>query len=408
MWKDARGREYAQRWVAHDATALASDITKPERARSVDELLQAVAGLGIPNQNVTMADDAGRIAWTIGGTIPKRVGHDGMTPESWADGTHRWDGYLSAAEFPRIVDPPRRPHLDRERTGRRRRDARDDRRRRLRRRHSRAADSRSTDAHRQGHAAATCSASSSRIARCSSSAGASCCWRRSAPDPSGAARAKFTRPGRQALDRPRLAGLGRRIAWSRNSGLTFVRRVMTSLTAPALAVDPAFDYTRLLRGEGPVWQILSRAARCTCSIRSTRRGTTRSWLPSTRRSRSSTEGGKSLGRSHVGRGEQRRDPCIRSRRAIPFFGRYLNMPGDPLPGDVYTPRASTPRTGPSERMVVSPGRETRGHPRTSRPARAAIRSRRITAINTARGSTASRRRSCREPTVTTLTLTPRQ
>src|SRR6185436_16109289 len=39
VWKDARGREYAQRWVAHDADALASDITRPERARSVDELM---------------------------------------------------------------------------------------------------------------------------------------------------------------------------------------------------------------------------------------------------------------------------------------------------------------------------------------------------------------------------------
>ena len=28
-----------------------------------------------------------------------------MTPESWADGTNRWDGYLTAAEFPRIADP---------------------------------------------------------------------------------------------------------------------------------------------------------------------------------------------------------------------------------------------------------------------------------------------------------------
>jgi penicillin amidase len=46
--------------------------------------------------------------------------------------------------------------------------------------------------------------------------------------------------------------------------------------------------------------------------------------------------------------------------AIPLLGRYLNMPGDPLPGDVFTPRASSPRTGPSERMVVSPGREAEG------------------------------------------------
>jgi penicillin G amidase len=90
VWKDARGREYAQQWVAHDARALAADTTRPERATSVDELLDAFAGLGIPNQNVTMADDKGRIAWTIGGVIPKRVGHSGMTPESWADGANRW------------------------------------------------------------------------------------------------------------------------------------------------------------------------------------------------------------------------------------------------------------------------------------------------------------------------------
>ena len=106
VWKDARGREYAQQWIAHDATALASDVTRPERARTVDELLIAFTGLGIPNQNVAMADTAGHIAWTIAGTIPKRVGHDGMTPESWADGKNRWDGYLTPAEYPRIVDPP--------------------------------------------------------------------------------------------------------------------------------------------------------------------------------------------------------------------------------------------------------------------------------------------------------------
>ena len=52
--------------------------------------------------------------------------------------------------------------------------------------------------------------------------------------------------------------------------------------------------------------------------------------------------------------------CIPSRSAIPFFGSYMNMPGDPLPGDIYTPRAQAPRTGPSERMAVSPGREHEG------------------------------------------------
>jgi penicillin G amidase len=45
---------------------------------------------------------------------------------------------------------------------------------------------------------------------------------------------------------------------------------------------------------------------------------------------------------------------------VPLVGRLVNMPSDPLPGDVYTPRAHSPRTGPSERMAVSPGREREG------------------------------------------------
>ena len=46
--------------------------------------------------------------------------------------------------------------------------------------------------------------------------------------------------------------------------------------------------------------------------------------------------------------------------AIPWFGPRMNMPLDPLPGDIYVPRAHSPRAGPSERMVVSPGRESEG------------------------------------------------
>src|SRR5690606_25361901 len=51
------------------------------------------------------ADDQGRIAWTILGRIPRRIGFDGRLPTSWADGSRRWDGYLSADEYPRIISP---------------------------------------------------------------------------------------------------------------------------------------------------------------------------------------------------------------------------------------------------------------------------------------------------------------
>ena len=46
--------------------------------------------------------------------------------------------------------------------------------------------------------------------------------------------------------------------------------------------------------------------------------------------------------------------------SIPMIGEWMNMPDDPLPGDIYTPRAHSPRAGPSERMAVTPGREHEG------------------------------------------------
>lgn len=39
------------------------------------------------------------------GRLPRRVGFDGRLPSSWADGKHRWDGYLKPEEYPRIIDP---------------------------------------------------------------------------------------------------------------------------------------------------------------------------------------------------------------------------------------------------------------------------------------------------------------
>ena len=45
---------------------------------------------------------------------------------------------------------------------------------------------------------------------------------------------------------------------------------------------------------------------------------------------------------------------------LPFVGRLLDMPTVPLPGDLYTPRMHWGAVAASERMVVSPGRETEG------------------------------------------------
>jgi penicillin amidase len=106
LWfDDALGRPLALRWTAHDIEAVDFGLLALERARTVDEAVAAAARSGIPPQNMVCADGDGRIAWTIAGRMPRRVGWDGRLPVSWADGSCRWDGYRDPDEQPRMVDP---------------------------------------------------------------------------------------------------------------------------------------------------------------------------------------------------------------------------------------------------------------------------------------------------------------
>jgi penicillin G amidase len=103
---DHRGRRRALRWVAHDPEAINLNLLRLETAHTLDEALAIAPLAGAPAQNFVVADDRGGIAWTILGRIPRRVGFDGRTPTSRADGKRRWDGWLGPGEYPRVVNPP--------------------------------------------------------------------------------------------------------------------------------------------------------------------------------------------------------------------------------------------------------------------------------------------------------------
>jgi penicillin amidase len=103
---DHRGRMRAYAWVAHAADRLATTVTPLESARTIEEAFDEANGLGTPGQNLVVADRSGRIGWTVYGSIPRRVGTDGVLPSSWANGSRGWQGWLDRAEYPRIVDPP--------------------------------------------------------------------------------------------------------------------------------------------------------------------------------------------------------------------------------------------------------------------------------------------------------------
>ncbi|HKQ62316.1 MAG TPA: penicillin acylase family protein, partial [Candidatus Polarisedimenticolaceae bacterium] len=103
---DALGRTLALRWIAHDPGAANLSMLQLEQARNVDEAVALAPTCGIPLQNFVVVDRDGRIAWTLMGPLPHRLGFDGRMPQSWADGSRRWEGRLDPAAYPRIVDPP--------------------------------------------------------------------------------------------------------------------------------------------------------------------------------------------------------------------------------------------------------------------------------------------------------------
>jgi penicillin amidase len=104
--RDHRGRRRALRWVAHDPENVNFGLLRMERARDLDEALDAAYATRIPTQNCQIADRHGRVGWTLMGPLPRRRGFDGLTPRSWAAGDVGWDGYLTREEVPRVVDPP--------------------------------------------------------------------------------------------------------------------------------------------------------------------------------------------------------------------------------------------------------------------------------------------------------------
>ncbi len=104
--KDAFGRTIAMRWTAHEPDAIRlGTALEMERAGSVAEAIAVAQASGIPQQNFTVGDASGAIGWTVIGRVPRRVGFEGQEAVSFADGTKRWDGYLTPGETPAVVNP---------------------------------------------------------------------------------------------------------------------------------------------------------------------------------------------------------------------------------------------------------------------------------------------------------------
>ncbi|HET6907197.1 MAG TPA: penicillin acylase family protein, partial [Rhodanobacteraceae bacterium] len=104
--KDVDGTPLALAWIAQMPRALNLNLVKLETARSVQDALGWAPLIGIPPQNLVVADSHGNIGWSIAGSaIPLRAGFDPSLPADWSKPNTGWIGFASPAQDPHILNP---------------------------------------------------------------------------------------------------------------------------------------------------------------------------------------------------------------------------------------------------------------------------------------------------------------
>jgi penicillin amidase len=323
-----------------------------ETARNIDEAAAIIGGAGMPAQNVLLADRTGRIGWVLSGRLPLRKGFEPTRPAAWHEAGVGWDGWVAAADTPRLLDPP------------------------------------------QGYAWSA----NARVV------GGEAFARIGDGDYAPAARARQIRDRLEqrprvdadillamqlddradylanwqpvlvaALQRAGEAEAIRLVAgWQGHAAVDdagyrllreFERRVcdraFRMLTVEAQARWPEFSWRTPQRFTEVAWRLVQERP---AHLLDPRFADWDAWLADV-----ATETVRALpiactdiaacnwGRVNVA---EIQHPIS---EAVPFLSRYLDMPADELPGDWSTPRVQSPTFGASERFGVSPGREAEGY-----------------------------------------------
>jgi len=106
MAKAPDGTPLTLAWTAQDLRAVNLNLIHLETATTVDQALAIAPTMGIPPQNLVVADASGNIGWSIAGSvIPIRTGFDPSIPADWSEPGTGWTGYATPAQDPRIENP---------------------------------------------------------------------------------------------------------------------------------------------------------------------------------------------------------------------------------------------------------------------------------------------------------------
>ena len=99
--KNHKGELLSHQWVAYFPDAVNMNFIELEKSPSVDEALKVAPQLGLPPQNLVLADKQGQIGWSVAGPIPKRVA---IADES-TKFTQPWLGKLPNSDYPQLINP---------------------------------------------------------------------------------------------------------------------------------------------------------------------------------------------------------------------------------------------------------------------------------------------------------------
>jgi len=349
---DGEGHELALAWTAHRDGSNDLSLLALETALDLDQAASIIGGAGMPAQNVLIADRAGRIGWVLSGKLPRRNGIDPLRPSAWhADGAG-WDGWIPQAESPRLLDPP------------------------------------------QGYAWSA----NARVA------GGEMFALIGDADYAAASRARQIRDRLEALPKATPADLlaiqlddradylahwqplalaaferagekesARLVAgWSGHAAIDdagyrllrefedrIVDRAFEMLTVEARARWPDFRWRTPHRFTEIVWRLLRERP---AHLLDPRFADWDAWLANVAKEVAGDlpKGCANLAGCSWGKVNRTRIQHPISE-AVPFLGRWLDMPVVSLPGDWSTPRVQSPSFGASERFGVSPGRESEGY-----------------------------------------------
>lgn len=355
---DAEGRPLVLAWTAHDPRATNLHMLDYETATNVDDALRVANRAGGPVQNVLVVDADGRIGWSVMGQVPVRASYDSTLPHSWREPGGGWTGWRTPEEYPRVVDPA---------SGR------------LWTANARTIDTetwlafmgdggydlgaRAAQIRDDLLALPTASTAAMTAIQLDDRALFLTRWRDLLLDllNKGALNSQPLRAeARQLIEhwsgRAAVDDAGYRIV--RAARLQVRKDVFESLTAIARQRFPETKFAPSAQFEGPLWQLVTQRPVHLLDPHYD------SWEAALLGSLD-----RALADLHKECTELRRctwgEANVLHMRhplssALPFAGRWLDMPAQPLPGDQQMPRVQGEAFGASQRLVVSPGHEAQG------------------------------------------------